>query len=419
MKLTVIELFAGVGGFRVGLNKINNIDSKGRAIEKGSWEFLYANQYEPLTVAQHAYDCYKKRFVDSFCSNIDIKDVNAADIPNHSLLVAGFPCQDYSVAKSLTNEKGIEGKKGVLFWEIKRIIEAKQTPFLLLENVDRLLKSPSGMKGRDFAIMLKTFHNLGYGVQWRVINASYYGMPQKRKRIFIFAFKENTLFFKDSDLSKQPLPSNLFNTVFPIEIKSEIKELDLNHYKDAMDITKNYHDGKFLDSGIMLNGVVKMFDVNPIRENIFPLKKIINKAFNKKNNYEKYIVDLNNLDKWIYLKGAKKIERFSKSGHKYFYSEGSMNFPDDLDSPARTLLTSEGSVNRSSHIIFDMNLKQYRLLTPNECELIQMFPLDWTDTMNDRKRYFMMGNALVTGIIERLEPYLKEIIKNEPEVHQS
>ena len=184
MEKTVIELFAGVGGFRVGLNNIEGFDANGKAIENRDWKFVWANQWEPGTKAQHAYDCYRQRFGDE-CSNEDISTVNAKNIPNHSLLCGGFPCQDYSVARSLSNEKGIEGKKGVLFWDIARILKEKNTPFFLLENVDRLLKSPSKQRGRDFGIMLRTLYDLDYNVEWRVINAADYG-AHKEEDVFLF-----------------------------------------------------------------------------------------------------------------------------------------------------------------------------------------------------------------------------------------
>ena len=194
MKKTVIELFAGVGGFRIGLNNITSIDENGRAIENGDFEFVWANQWEPSTKIQHAFDCYNLRFNESNNCNMDISLVNKKDIPDHSLLCGGFPCQDYSVARSLSNEQGIEGKKGVLWWQIRDILKAKKTPFVLLENVDRLIKAPSKQRGRDFGIMLRCMAELGYVVEWRIINAAEYGLPQRRRRIYIFAYK-NILFF--------------------------------------------------------------------------------------------------------------------------------------------------------------------------------------------------------------------------------
>ena len=414
MRLTVAELFAGVGGFRVGLNNIKKIDQSGRAIEDGVWEFVWANQFEPSTKIQHAFDCYVKRFGTKNHSNEDINKVNKKDIPNHNLLVGGFPCQDYSVARSLINEKGIEGKKGVLFWDIKDVLIEKSPSFVLLENVDRLLKSPSTSRGRDFAIMLKTFNDLGYSVHWRVINAGDYSMPQKRKRVFIFAYKNSTKYANSfADNMDKLLSNNIFDEEFKIDFIGKIKKINLNIYKDVLDLSNNYSDGKFLDTGIMKNGYIVCSDVKPKTEKKYTLGEVIKKAKENYVEYDKYLVKDDKLEKWKYLKGAKKIERVAKNGHSYVYSEGAMSFPERLDEPARTMLTSEGTINRSSHIIYDYVLNEYRILTPIECELIQMFPINWTNTMADKKRYFMMGNALVTGIISRIEPKLRTIIENE------
>lgn len=410
MELKVVELFAGVGGFRVGLNKINEFDATtGRAIENGNWEFVWANQFEPSTKSQPAYNCYTTRFGAEHTSNKDIHEVDKAiEIPEHTLLVGGFPCQDYSVARSLSNEKGIEGKKGVLFWDIRDIVEAKRPPFVLLENVDRLLKSPASMRGRDFAIMLKTFDDSGYNVMWRVINAGDYGMPQKRRRVFIFAFKKDIKYAHNLENK-----SNLFNDLFPIidEIK-KIEVTDINEYEDVLTVSNEYTGGKFLTSGSMINGVARHFDVKAAVEKLYTLERLLDDA-SEHNEVDKtaFIVENDKLDKWKYLKGGKRIERTSKTGHKYIYSEGGMAFPDKMEEPARTMLTSESTVNRSSHIILEDG--KYRTLTPIEAEMIQMFPPNWTNTMTNRQRFFMMGNALVTGIVSRLEPKLKAIIEAE------
>lgn len=410
MELTVAELFAGVGGFRVGLNKIKRFDEEtGLAKENKIWDFVWGNQFEPSTKAQHAYNCYTKRFGIENNSNEDINKVDKKLIPDHNLLVGGFPCQDYSVARSLNGEKGIKGKKGVLFWDIKDVLIEKKSPFVLLENVDRLLKSPASRRGRDFAIMLKTFDELGYYVQWRVINAGDYSMPQKRRRVFIFAFKKNLKYAKEFRKNKE----NIFNKVFPVKIDSE-KEINLNKYENILKISDKYSEGKFFESGIMIEGTVFHYSVGSIKEDIFSLKEVIEKAKSYNDfDMKEYLVTNEKLEKWKYLKGGKRIERKTKAGHSYIYSEGNMAFPENMEEPARTLLTSEGTTNRSSHIIYDNKQKKYRTLTEIECEIIQMFPPNWTDTMPKRNRYFMMGNALVTGIISRLEPTLKKIIENE------
>lgn len=414
MDLTVAELFAGVGGFRVGLNHINSCDINNRAIECGDWDFVWANQYEPSTKIQHAFNCYITRFGDKNHSNIDINKVNKAKIPNHSLLVGGFPCQDYSVARLLSNEKGIEGKKGVLFWDIRDIIIEKKSPFVLLENVDRLLKSPASKRGRDFAVMLRTFEDLGYDVQWRVINAGEYSMPQKRRRVFIFAYKHKSKFaLKINSGDMNLYEDNIFNNAFPVLSINDIASINLNSYSDVIDISNNYNCGKFLECGIMSNGKIIHGNVTPIEEKKYTLADILEEAMPYNENIEKYIIQNNKLNKWRYLKDSKKIERTSNTGHTYTYSEGRMAFPDNLKEPARTMLTSEGTTNRSSHIIFDEVIQKYRILTPVECELIQMFPPNWTNTMPNRKRYFMMGNALVTGIVSRIEPIIRAIIEQE------
>lgn len=418
MKLRVVELFAGVGGFRVGLNDISSFDNKtGRAIENRDWEFVWANQFEPAYKTQDAFDCYIKRFGREDVSNIDINLVDKKEIPDHNLLVGGFPCQDYSVARSLSNEQGIEGKKGVLFWQIRDTLIEKKTPFVLLENVDRLLKSPASRRGRDFAVMLKTLDDLGYNLIWRVINAANYGMPQKRRRVFIFAFKKDSKYSKSlekHDLS-EILKTNFINRCFPINIEEkENKVIDLKSYKDIADVSETYKNGKFFETGVMINQEIFTSELDSIGEEIYPLSRILLEAnyFNSADLSD-YVVEDEKLKKWEYLKGSKKIKRTNKQGHEYYYSEGAMSFPEDLNSPARTMLTSEGTVNRSSHIIFDENINKYRIITEVEAELIQMFPPNWTDTMPKRRRYFMMGNALVTGIINRMEKDLREIIENE------
>lgn len=418
MDLSVVELFAGVGGFRVGLNDINAFDNKtGRAIENRNWNFVWANQYEPAYKAQDAFDCYVKRFGSEDVSNVDINFVDKKEIPDHNLLVGGFPCQDYSVARSLSNEQGIEGKKGVLFWQIRDTLIEKKTPFVLLENVDRLLKSPASKRGRDFAVMLKTLDDLGYNLIWRVINSANYGMPQKRRRVFIFAFKKDTKFSKR--LEKQDLTeivkTNFINELFPISIEEKKKKIiDLREYKDIADVSDNFKEGKFFETGAMINQEILSSELDSIEEDIYPLGKILLESnYYNSADLSDYVVEDKNLEKWKYLKGSKKIKRVNKQGHEYYYSEGSMSFPEDINSPARTMLTSEGTVNRSSHIIFDENIGKYRIITEVEAELIQMFPPNWTNTMPRRRRYFMMGNALVTGIINRMEKDLRKIIENE------
>lgn len=413
MKKTVVELFAGVGGFRCGLNKVMLTD--GIVKENGNWNFVWANQWEPSTKTQDAFNCYIKRFGDGNASNIDIFKVNKKEIPDHTLLVGGFPCQDYSVAQTLSNSKGIEGKKGVLWWAIADVLKTKRPPFVLLENVDRLLLSPAKQRGRDFGVILRTFMDNGYAVQWRVINAGEYGLPQKRRRIFIFAYHKTTNYYKS--LTKTNLHDIIFNEgifakQFPIkneELNYSTADLSKKSYDNLVKISNKFK-AQFYNAGIMLNGKVYSSKVEKDCTDIYPLKNIILKD----KVDDKYFLNEETLEKFKYLKGTKRIPRIKPNGESYMYTEGAMPCPDNLEAPARTMLTSEGGISRTTHIVEDYITKKIRLLTPLECERINGFPDNWTNTgMTDKRRNFMMGNALVVGIIERLGNEIELIIEKE------
>ena len=415
MDKTVVELFAGVGGFRCGFNEV---EFDGNIVkEQNNWNFIWANQWEPSTKTQAAFDCYIERFGENSCICEDIGQIDKSIIPNHTVLVGGFPCQDYSVARSLSNEKGIEGKKGVLWWEIAEVLETKQPPFVLLENVDRLLKSPSTQRGRDFGIMLRSFLDNGYAVEWRVINAADYGFPQRRRRIFIFAYHKSTNYF--NIMTKLPAKhivydKGIFASTFPItDVELDNGESNISEYEDIVCISDEF-DFSFLNAGCMINGNIYTYKVEPHYSGEYKtLGDILEENVN-----EKYIINDEKLEKWKYLKGSKRIERKKPNGETYCYSEGAIAFPDHLDVSARTMLTSESTTNRSSHIIgVDEENDIYRILTPVEAERIQMFPDNWTNieskSMTERRRYFMMGNALVVGIVQKLGKYLENIVNNE------
>ncbi len=380
MEKTMCELFAGVGGFRVGLEKSDS-----------SWNTVWANQWEPGKKSQHAFDCYVKNFGENKnYINEDIASVNKETIPNHNLLVGGFPCQDYSVAH--TGAEGIEGKKGVLWWQIRDVLETKQPKFVLLENVDRLLKSPANQRGRDFGVILACFNDLGYSVEWRVINAAEYGFAQRRRRTFIYAYKNSTKYFKrieDKSLENIVFKDGFFVSEFKITNNTNGKLYDFK-YNDIYDVSDNFKLD-FKNAGIMRNNQIYTVDVIPQENKPTVLRKIIE----DKEVDEKYYIG-NKLEKWEYLKGAKDILRKAGTPYEYHFREGAIPFPDSLDKPARTMLTSESSLNRSTHVIEDPKTKLYRKLTPIETERINGFPDDWTNTgMPESFRYFCMGNALV------------------------
>ena len=405
MKKTVIELFAGVGGFRVALNDIKCFDENGHAIEKGPWKFVWANQWEPSTKTQHAFDCYNLRFSGENNSNQDIAQVNKKEIPDHTLLTGGFPCQDYSVAHTLSHSHGIEGKKGVLWWQINEILQVKKPPFVLLENVDRLVKSPAKQRGRDFGIMLRCLSEAGYAMEWRII----------RRRIYIFAFHKDTKYYKEiTTLTPAEIISKkgVFAKEFPVESINEkkLKEFDfVEKYADLVVVSDKFK-AEFENAGFMFGSKVYTIRTEPITTAPITLGEIAEKD----GVDEHYFLNDSQRKKYEYLRGSKKIPRKDKNGFEYMYSEGAMSPYDELNLPARTMLTSEGTTNRSTHIIKDPKEGKLRILTPVECERINQFPDNWTNSgMPEKRRYFMMGNALVCGIIKKIGHQLKKIIEKE------
>jgi DNA (cytosine-5)-methyltransferase 1 len=428
MKLTVCELFAGVGGFRVGLEK------------SGPWKTVYANQHEPLRKSQDAARVYRKNHGRKGLSQLDINDVDVNKIKKHNLLVAGFPCQDYSVARVTSLAKGIEGKKGVLWWNIHQVILNKNPNYILLENVDRLLTSPSSQTGRDFAIILGCLRDSGYSVEWRKINAADYFFPQKRKRLFIFAFKNDTKLAKKLSRSKPKEwleKKGFFSQEFRISIDQHSLDLTNKFEEAILDISLNMKYS-FLDAGF-LNNRKEYFtsSVNPVikkNKKKWVLRDVLDKKANKqyyintdkvgsKNKEsirrEKWKITDKEKKSWHYVKGAKNEKRKTKDGHIYDYNEGAIPFPDKLDSPSRTMLTSEGGTNpsRTTHVIRDPWTHKLRLLTPEECEKLNGFSPGYTklDGISDQKRYFFMGNSLVVGLIEKMGRSLIKIIKKDRE----
>lgn len=459
MEKTVCELFAGVGGFRCGLNDVFTAEDYEKP-EK--WETVWFSQWEPAEKnTQYAHDCYVYHFGTALdvdgndTTNHNIEDVDKNKIPDFNLLVGGFPCQDYSVASTLSTSKGLEGKKGILWWSIRETLEAKKPSFVLLENVDRLLKSPASQRGRDFGIILACFRDEGYTVEWRVVNAADYGYQQRRRRIFIFAYKNDTKYaemlaektkYDIADESHREsiasiiLNEGFFAKVFPV-CKEDSKKVRVGDLPCGIGDLSEHFRFTFENTGVMKEGTIYTLRTTPDYSgkqitlgDIMDSGEVSEEYFIPENRLYYTSPEIDHSDEtherlsnearhtWQYIKGAKKLYRKAANGHEYVYSEGPIPMIDEANKPARTMLTSEGGFSRTTHIVRDKKTGRIRLLTSEETERIQGFPTDHTKCclvngkiieMPSKKRRFMMGNALVVNLIKDMEKELSDIFDNE------
>lgn len=419
MPIKVAELFAGVGGFRLGLDGYRDAGGTGLdAPGAGGFETVWANQWEPDGRAskQFAWRCYEERFGEGSCVNEDITKVmdeveaGERELPDVDMVVGGFPCQAFSIARPLSRATGLsgdKGTKGVLWFEIYRFLQQKHPRWCLFENVDRLLKSPASCRGRDFATILCCLAVEGYAVEWRVVNSAEYGFPQRRKRTFIYAERlgdgapstdEERLAMMNSGVMADALPHS------PVTADA-VTAIDLRH--DPYEENHGFVPGRggrspFGGCGVMSGFRVLTCDVEAAYDGE---QAVLGDVLSDEGDVpEAYVVDGADLDRWRWLKGSKRERRVTKDGHEWWYSEGAMAFPDLATNPSRTILTSEGgrSASRMKHIIEVDG--RWRRLVPEELERLQGFPAGWTDGcgMTDNQRAFCMGNALVVGVVRRI-----------------
>lgn len=407
-----------MGGFRLGLEGKDSVGLPG-----SGWRVVWSNQWEPNSRRQHASDVYVGQFGPSGHVNDDIAHVltqaeaGETSIPDVDLVVGGFPCQDYSVAKPLPLASGLEGKKGVLWWAIERFLRLKRPRFVLLENVDRLLKSPARQRGRDLAIILACLADLGYWAEWRVINAAEYGFPQRRRRVFLLAYRD----LPPADPIRWIFKDGVLARAFPVQ-EPEAPTLALFQDKPNLTLVGELHEiserfgsssqSPFARSGAMIKNDVWTNDIHPQYDG--PVHTLGSILQDESDVASEFFINDAELAKWHYLKGAKAEPRTHKNGHRYFYQEGAVAFPDAANQPSRTLLTGEGgrTPSRFKHVIATQS-GRYRRLTPLELERLNGFPDEWTAGIPDGRRAFLMGNALIVGVVQLIGKSLKAHAKRE------
>ncbi len=437
-----MELFAGVGGFRLGLE---GLGTPGHP-KNESFDVVWSNQWEPSSKRQHASEVYVAQWgadghvnEDLFAVVADPEKFQAVIAAKPDVLVGGFPCQDYSVAKPADQALGIEGKKGVLWWGIRdclaKLAAAGQpVRYLMLENVDRLLKANATNRGRDFAIILSSLAALGYAVEWRVVNAADYGHPQRRRRVFIVAYHASTALCARATASAAlPDPaewltvSSVLAQALPAQLPSDMRrhrstmafDIDLEPLvaQETYRASKN-GDSRFLSAGFMVAGRVFTANLQAIHvaEPAFPsvhrpaetLGDVVRATTEV---HESFYLPEAELPRWAYLKGAKSERRTAANGYEYRYTEGAMTFPDALERPSRTIITSEGGSgpSRCRHVVRSSD-GRLRRLTPDELEELNGFPRGYSGVggISDARRGFLMGNAVVVGIIRVIGLALSE-----------
>ena len=435
VSLNVASMFSGIGSMRLAFEN----DCLGFDADAGwlweprvsPWSFCWSNQWEPPVRedrnVQHAYDIYTRRFGLAGAVNADI--VQYLDYPDFydvsfpdsiDLLVAGFPCQDYSIVN--VGRGGIEGKKGVLWWQIYRVLSERSPRMFLFENVDNLIFSPNAShRGRDFAIMLSSLRSLGYSLEWRVVNSADCGVPQARNRIFIFGSLDD-LWSGDRKF--------VLDSAFPgINIFDGFLDLP----EDLVEITESFKH-RFSRMGRLVDGRVELWRFEPEQVDHMPLSDVLQGLSVVASRFPHCVVKPEKIDfdspvkgTWNYAKSVSSLD-----------GSGPMAFPDPVDRPSRTLTTKCGEVSpmRETMLIFqpldglDESLFSrgkyqpldvdgvpmlFRTLSPVELERVMTFPDDWT--LNGRLseiprsyRAFVLGNSCPPLEIVRIRDAIESVV---------
>lgn len=350
-----IDLFAGIGGFRYGLEKINggesnrrvwqeqirsgkenlrqkrnssdnkqsNGDGRGICASNNRFKCVWSNEWD-----KYARQIYKKHW--GKCDGRDIRTIPTGEIPDHDLLCAGFPCQSFSIAGK---RGGFDDTRGTLFFEIARILTDKRPRYFLLENVKGLL---SHQEGKTFQTIIGVLSDLGYGVEWQVLNSKHFGVPQNRERVFIVGHLGGESGFQVFPL-KESSKGNLHYLAGVVSAREKWIKGDKNYSREF-----SQGQGVYSDKGI----------AQTLADNAGGLGGKTG----------------------LYQVGDKGASNYLDSNyHKGWLTHGQ-----------RTMIVEQMKI---------------RKLTPTECERLQGFPDDWTGGISDTQRYKCLGNAVTTNVI--------------------
>lgn len=367
-------MFCGIGGFRLGLERASP-----------EFETVWANDID-----RYACQVYRKHWDDGVLHEGDIRQVVATEIPDHDLLTAGFPCQSFSVAGK---RKGLQDDRGTMFFEVVRVAAAKRPPLLLLENVKGLLFNDGG---RTFAHILHKLGNLGYWLEWQVLNSKRFGVPQNRERVFVVGH----------------LGGEGSEAVFPLEEGFALSDQTNHGERGEEEVQAEVFSAVDTRTGALRCGG------------------------------EPYIVDIFNQSarRDQHAAGALKAEGVSKTSlgtavmvHALYPRTGDprqggvgqisrVNESFALDAHnsmavqvVANCVDSTGWLREMGrHEVGRHGLTDYRIrrLTPTECERLQGFPDGWTEGVSDTQRYKLLGNAVTTNVIESLGQRILEKVRS-------
>jgi DNA (cytosine-5)-methyltransferase 1 len=330
-----IDLFAGIGGMRI-------------AFEKFQGECVFTSEWD-----SYAVKTYAQNFSGSHEVNGDITAIDAADIPNHDVLLAGFPCQPFSIAGvSKKNALGrlhgfADETQGTLFFDVARIIDEKRPRAFLLENVKNLV---SHDKGRTFDVIKRTLtEQLGYHIHFKVIDGAHF-VPQHRERILIVGFREPTNF----DFALDDLPE-----------KGERKLDSILHKTDGSEPYLEWDGDKYFDH-------------------------------KRKKPLDKYTLT-DNL--WLYLQNYAAKHKAAGNGFGF-----GLVRPSNVSRTLSARYYKDGS----EILIYQGTKRSPRRLTPRECARLMGFPDTFEIPVSDTRAYKQFGNSVVVGAVEHVA---KQIVR--------